>query len=118
LVPSTTTYITPKIIPEAQNAVLMVTSSPEWIKRRISYYADFYGVSEITMNHIIRCESGYNPEARNLNEKEDSNGLVQINLKAHEITLEQARDIEFSLDFLARNLRDGKGFMWTCWNTR
>ena len=92
----------------------MATSTPEWIKGRIAFYASYYGVSEKTLLNVIKCESGFNPNARHTDEKEDSVGLVQINLKAHDIEIEQAKDIEFSLDFLARNIKDGKGYMWTC----
>jgi len=86
----------------------------EYIKGRITHYAEYYKVSEITMNLIVKCESQFNPKARNNNPPiEDSSGLVQINLLAHkDVSLEQAQDIEFSLDFLARNLKAGKGSMW------
>jgi hypothetical protein len=93
----------------------VATTTKEWIQERIQHYSDYYNVSEITLNNVIGCESGYNPNARNISEKEDSNGLVQINLKAHpDITIENARDVEFSLDFLARMIKNGKGSMWTC----
>lgn len=68
------------------------------------------------MHFVVKCESGYNPQARNYNPPiEDSRGIVQINLLAHSITVEQAEDIEFSLDFLARNIASGNGNMWTCY---
>ena len=111
---STTTYVaidTPPIVKVA-------TSSPEWIKGRISHYADYYDVSEITMMNIVNCESRYNQNAINSSPLEYSVGLVQINLRAHlknGITKEMALDPEFSLDFLARMLKQGEGSMWTCW---
>jgi hypothetical protein len=97
---------------------VVATSTPEWIKGRISHYASFYGVSEITMLNIIACESGFKTSATNSTSKEYSVGLVQINLKAHNIEEEVARDVDFSLDFLAKNLKAGKGSMWTCWRNR
>lgn len=93
-------------------------TSEETIKARIHYYADLYGVSEVTMNHIVKAESNYNPSAINSTPREYSVGLVQINLKAHfqnGVTKEMALDIEYSLEFLAKNLKAGKCSMWsTC----
>ena len=96
----------------------METSSLEWITQRIKHYADFYGVSEITMSNIIKCESGFNPNAINSTSKEYSVGLVQINLMAHDITESEAKDVDFALDFLASNLKVGRGNMWTCFKYR
>jgi hypothetical protein len=97
------------------------TSSPEWVKLRIQHFADLYGVSSKTMRDVVNCESGYNPEANGdystTTQSYTSHGLVQIHKVpgVHEdITHEQAHDIDFSLDFLAKNLKDGKGSMWTC----
>lgn len=108
---------TPTIIPEAQILSVVSTSTPEWIKQRISHYAEVYGVSEITMNHIVKCESNYVPNI--WGDYGNSRGLVQIHYPSNPtISDEQAMDIEFALDFLARNLKNGKGSMWTCWHTR
>ena len=89
--------------------------SVEWIKGRISYYADLYGVSEITMNKIVACESNYSINATHITSKEHSVGLVQINLMAHNIDEYDARAPNFALDFLARKLSEGKGNLWTCY---
>jgi soluble lytic murein transglycosylase-like protein len=86
----------------------------EYIKSRIGYYADLYKISEEVMNVVIRCESGYDPNA--LGDGGESRGLTQINKPAHpNISDEQAFDIEFSLNFLAENLSKGNGKMWTCY---
>lgn len=121
---STTTYNAPEIpleIPlEAPEIAQMTASTPEWVKMRISHYADYYGVSEITLNNIVKCESGFNPNAINSSPQEYSVGLVQINLRTHlknGITKEMALDPEFSLDFLARKIKEGKGHLWTCYRT-
>lgn len=68
------------------------------------------------MHFVVKCESGYKPQARNYNPPiEDSRGIVQINLLAHShITVEQAEDIEFSLNFLAENISKNNGRIWTC----
>ena len=94
-------------------------TSRDWIDQRIKYYADLYGVSEITMNHIVKCESGFNPNAINSTPREYSVGLSQINLMAHaHITESEAKDVDFALDFLASNLKAGNGKIWTCWHSR
>lgn len=66
------------------------------------------------MDWVVKCESNYNPNA--WGDGGYSRGLVQIHYPAHPtISDEQALNIEFALDFLARNLKEGKGNMWTCW---
>jgi hypothetical protein len=95
--------------------ITISTTSPLWVRLRIHKYAEFYNVSEDVMNAIVKCESNYNHKARHTSLKEDSIGVVQINLKAHTtITKEQAEDIDFSLDFLGKNKDNWK--IWTCYN--
>lgn len=87
--------------------------TPE-IKAYIALSAQKYGVSEVVMNKVISCESNYKPNA--VGDGGKSHGLVQIHQPSHPyITRAQATDPEFAIDFLARNLADGKGRMWTCW---
>lgn len=52
----------------------------------IRYYlslAGFKGSDLNTAVMICYCESGFNTLARNLTSKEDSRGLMQVNVKAH-----------------------------------
>ena len=106
LTSSTTTYVAPTL-PKVE------ISSPESIKGRISYYAEYYKVSETTLNNVVKCESGYNPQA--VGDNGTSHGLVQIHLPAHPyISDAEAHNVEFSLDFLARMIKAGRGAMWTC----
>lgn len=83
-------------------------------KELVVYYAEKYRVSSKKMSAIIKCESGWNANA--LNDKgEYSVGLVQINLKAHKhITVEQAKDPNYAIRFLAYNMSQGRSSMWTC----
>ena len=75
-----------------------------------------YNVSQETLLSVIKCESSMNPEAHNHTKRENSYGLVQINLKAHpEIKKEQALDPSFSIDYLARKISENKGNMWSCY---
>lgn len=85
------------------------------ISGQINYYSELYDVDSDTITKVIQCESSFNPNAHNSN-GEDSWGLVQINLLAHRsITIEQATDTNFAIDFLAKNLKAGKGNMWSCY---
>jgi len=51
-------------------------------------------------------------------QREQSFGLVQIHLPAHtNVSKEQALDPEFAIDFLAKNLAQGRGAMWSCYKS-
>ena len=84
------------------------------------------------MNTIINCESQWNteiqskhtyhagnvPDGFQVGDREQSFGLVQIHLPAHPtVSYEEAIDPEYAIEFLARNLANGKGHWWTCYNT-
>lgn len=75
------------------------------------------------MNYIVKHESNYVPNIQSMyidsnGNRENSWGLAQINLDYNtSVTLEEAKDVEFSLNFLAQNLALGKcNTMWkaTC----
>lgn len=73
-----------------------------------------YGVSEVLMRRIIKCESTTNPNA--IGDGGHSYGLVQIHLPSWpEISQEQALNPEFAIDFLAGKLASGQGNLWTCY---
>ena len=82
----------------------------------ISQKAFQYGVNAKLVSKIINCESNFNPNAVNITSREESYGLVQINLKVWKnITKEQATDPTFAVDYLAKNLSKNKGSMWSCY---
>lgn len=72
---------------------------------------------------VIQCESGFkdwiqsehkNPKGPN--GRENSWGLVQINLDYNpQVTLDQALDWKYSLQFIKSNFEKGRQWMWTCW---
>lgn len=73
----------------------------------------------VVLQKIIACESSYNRFAHASTSKEDSWGISQINLLAHQnVTKEQATDLEFSIDFLIKHYQQGDApSMWyTCYN--
>lgn len=88
-----------------------------------------YDVSADLMHHIVKYESTYNPTAEGdvkyvctakksplYNQTAPSYGLVQINTCWHpDVSYAQATDPAFALEFLAKNLSEGKCYLWsTC----
>lgn len=82
------------------------------------------------MEQIISCESGWQPALQSyhkysatnvppgyhVGDREMSFGLVQIHLPAHpSVSYEQAIDPRFSVEFLARNISQGRASMWSCY---
>lgn len=99
----------------------------------ISQYAEKYGVSKEAMYGTIRNESGgtYNPTIQSrmryghiserwlekcpdirVGDQERSYGLAQIHICDHDVTIKQATDPHFALDFMARNFALGNQNMW------
>ena len=91
--------------------------------RLISTKAKEYEVSEQTMIAIVRCETAGQMASTTIQSghylngvREKSYGLTQINLPSWpDITYEQATDPQFALDFLARQLKANKGYLWSCY---
>jgi len=121
-VPVNTTLDVPKVTIMAD----LDSSTRKWsydeIQGLISHYGALYGVSTNLMDKIISCETAgtYNPKIQSGHYKngirEDSWGLAQIHLPAHPtITKEMAKDPNFAIDFLAKNLANNKQEMWTCY---
>lgn len=87
---------------------------PKTVDELIVEKSAYYGVSEALVRQIIRCESGFRPNA--VGDGGYSFGLVQIHLPSHPVvTQEQALDPEFAITFLTKNLSGGRGDMWTCY---
>ena len=81
----------------------------------IQEYAEKYDVSASLLDHVIFCESGGNPKA--IGDHNTSFGLVQIHLPAHkDITKDQAFDPAFSIEYLAKEISENHGSMWTCFS--
>lgn len=95
-----------------------------YIEERIAFYAEKYGVSYADMHRVVSCETAgtfdpkiqsYVPDSSGPGGREDSWGLAQIHLPAHNVTREQAQDMEFALNFMAKHFARGEHRMWTCW---
>jgi len=79
-----------------------------------------YGVSASEMRRVIKCESNFDPTIQSQHilsyGREMSFGLVQIHIPAHpHVTIEQALDPAFAIDFMAKAFSQGKHSMWTCY---
>lgn len=84
------------------------------IEQLIDEEALQYNVSAGVMHAVIKCESQYNPNA--VGDGGHSRGLVQIYDDFHPtVTHTQAFDPEFAITFLAKNLAQGKGNLWSCY---
>lgn len=88
----------------------------DWTKEKIiqelETQAQKYGVSSDVMKTVVNCESQYNRYA--LGDGGKSRGLVQIHSGYHDVSDEDAYDPAFALEFLAKNLAQGNGKLWTC----
>ncbi len=67
--------------------------------------------------NIIKAESDFrNIQSQIINnygEQEKSYGIAQIHLPSHNITLEQAYNIEFSVNFIVDKYIDNQIYLWT-----
>jgi hypothetical protein len=62
---------------------------------------------------MVKKESSF---CRNLKgDKGKAYGCFQIHLDKHDITEECAMDFECSLDWTAKKIKEGKGYLWTSW---
>lgn len=74
-----------------------------------------YAVKASTVKKIIGCESDWSIDAHNVTKKENSYGLVQINRMAHpDVTVSEAKDPGFAIDYLASNLANKKNLWINC----
>lgn len=86
-------------------------------------YSAKYGIYVGTLYDIIECETAhtFDPYIQSGHYidgvRENSHGLAQINLTIHsDITYEQATDPDYAIEFLARNLSEGRTWMWACYD--
>jgi len=82
------------------------------------------------MKSIVNCESGYAvdvqskhvytatnaPRGYKQGDREQSYGLVQIHVPVHDVTIEQAIQPVFAVEFLAKHMAQGQASMWSCYN--
>lgn len=80
----------------------------------INIQATKHGTSSASMKKTMKCESSYNPNA--VGDGGTSHGLSQIHLPAHKtVSLDEARDPKFAIEFMAENFGKGNAPIWTCY---
>lgn len=112
--------------PEASEETLTPQSS---IQAKIVAYASKYGVSEVLVRDLVSCETGgsFDPDIQSsaiyefsrsaqgieVGGRERSYGLAQIHLPDNpNISLAQAKDPDYALDFMARELAADNAWRW------
>lgn len=95
-----------------------IGQEPEWLTPLIYKTSDSYGVPAGVIAALIRLESAssFDPEIKGdyLNGVPMSYGLGQIYISLHGVTIEQATDPEFAVDWIGRHLID-KYRKWGTW---
>lgn len=95
----------PPQAPKGTKEELVAYATSEAVAARIEPY---------TVLAVIECESSWDTHA--IGDHGTSFGLAQIHLPAHpEVSRETAEDPHFAIDFLVRNLKEGNGRMWSCY---
>lgn len=84
----------------------------ETIEEKIIRIAEKWGVPNEHLYNLANCESTLDPSARG---KDGEVGIVQIH-PIHGFTEEQMLDPEFSLNWAAQEISEGRGYQWTCGN--
>jgi len=118
------TYIAPPVAQEVKACDVSVEECVRW-------FSTVYGVSYLVMINVILCENreldpklqsrlrySFSDPSRGIykGEREKSYGISQIHLPSHpNVTLEQATDTEFSVEFMAKAFSKGKQGMWSCY---
>src|ERR1035437_421372 len=93
---------------------------PKTVSELVLQYSKQYGVSSTTMWTVMKCENKeLDPTLQSRiitnGKRELSFGLVQIHLPSHpNITKAQATDPDFSIDFLAKQIKAGHIGIWSC----
>lgn len=86
-------------------------------------YGEIHSVNSALMMKVMDCETGGRYEDPSVQSghdykgaRERSYGYAQIHLDSWpEITIEQASDPEFAVNFMAEKMSEGKGYLWTCY---
>ena len=112
-------------------SVVVVEEKPVSLDEYVQRYAIRYGVSADDMWRVIRCENPSLDPMQQSNarytrnhpewgvvagQRELSYGVAQIHLPtAGGVTYEQATDMEFSVEWMAKRFSEGKQHLWSCW---
>lgn len=92
--------------------------------------AEEHNANYYVMESIVACESGYKvgiqsyhvytetnaPKGYKAGDREQSYGLAQIHVPVHPVTVEEANNPVFAINWLAEKVASGKAHIWTCYN--
>lgn len=88
--------------------------APLDLRTYASTTAQQYGLNADRFVSVLDCESGFDPEA--IGDHGTSFGVVQIHMPAHpDITLEQATDPLWAINWAAEQWSKGNAAAWSCW---
>lgn len=88
--------------------------APEISRLIDKYGGDLDTATRNIMLRVVLCESGGNPRAVG---KLGERGLVQIYPLAHpDVTLAQAYDPDFAIQFIVKGFKEGHASWWSCMN--
>lgn len=95
-------------------------NKPRTVKGLIIYYAEQKELPVKLVDDIVKCESTYQAKPKpNITPKERSYGAVQINLLADpSVTIKQAEDPDFAINYLTDELVAGHGSRWSCYHSK
>ena len=112
------------------NIAYSVTEKTVWdkdnVKVAIAYYADKHNVSASTMDKVVNCESGYNPNAVNWQDShklsKGSHGVAQFSKETFKLYAEKMGE-DYSDPYNPKEALDVMGYMfskkqqnqWSCY---
>lgn len=102
-------------------STVVSSTTPPAVLDKIVLYANTYNVDFVSLYKTIECESSFDPDLQSAvidqkGRREPSYGLAQIDLDYHpEVTIKQAKDPDFALDYIASRFAKGQQNQWTCY---
>lgn len=105
-----------------ENVIKEDFKDKEYIVTLVNTYADYYGVKREVMQAMVWNESYYVYDKHTQNDggkNWSAYGLSQINMRfwGTKVTKEMAVNPHYALDFMARNIKQGNGKLWTTYRT-
>ena len=93
------------------------------VQALVDKYSKQYKVSGERMMRTLECENpAFDPylqsyvKADTYNGRELSFGVAQIHLPSHrELTIEQITDLDFAVEFMAKEFAKGNAKIWSCY---
>lgn len=111
------------VVPQVESIVVeTIEDTPITIKDKVYAAAAKYKVSGDQMWKVVSTCENKQLDPKKQSEhyykgvREQSYGLVQIHLPSHpDITYDQATDVDWSLNWMAKEFSKGNQWMWSCY---